>query len=209
MFIIEVDTKFSVATIVFFICVFLLTQLSLRHVSGVVTTEPKEPLLDLYHTHIPEEAIGYQEYSDWIPVSVIVLFVVLDKLEHATEFMFLLSIIYLLRVISFSLTILPSPTQECKQEWESKPETMLRGILNLFYQEGCGDLVFSGHTSCMVMATLFLYKYCFPGNLMAALGLLMYNIIGAITIIGTRLHYSVDVFIASVISVLLFFSFQK
>ena len=97
---------------------------------------------------------------------------------------------------------------KCEWEKNNEPNTMLRGILNIIYQEGCNDLIFSGHTSMMVMSSLFLSYYCLNSPL-ANLLLIIYNIIGFIVIIGTRLHYSVDVFIASVVNVLLFFSFHK
>ena len=120
----------------------------------------------------------------------------------------MISLIYLMRAISFSMTILPSPSVDCKCEWEDEPETFLRKVLNLFYQEGCSDLIFSGHTSMMLMSTYFLIYYCLPNSLMAQLFLVVYNIIGVYVIIGCRLHYSVDSYIATIITTLLFFAFH-
>ena len=122
---------------------------------------------------------------------------------------FLVGIVYLLRAISFSVTILPSPSTHCKCEWEDEPETFLRSLLNIIYQEGCNDLIFSGHTSMMVMSSLYLVHYYLYESKLCMFLILIYNIIGALIIIGTRLHYTTDVFLASVINVLLFFSFNK
>jgi len=201
----------NISVIVLFVCVFVFTQLSLRCVTEVARTEKLNiPLPDLYHQALPENMRDWHEYSDYIPIIPLSLFIITDRGKNSFKFLLLTAIIYLIRAISFSITVLPSPSVKCKCEWEknNEPNTMLRGILNIIYQEGCNDLIFSGHTSMMVMSSLFLSYYCLNSPL-ANLLLIIYDIIGFIVIIGTRLHYSVDVFIASVVNVLLFFSFHK
>ncbi len=208
-FIIELDKQIVIVTILFFIFVFMITQLSLRCVTNVVRNyDVVTPLPDIYHSVLPNEMRNYHEYSDWMPVIPLVLFIILDKFQHSGEFIFLLALVYIIRFISFSLTVLPSPSRDCKCEWENKPDTFLRKTLNLFYQEGCNDLIFSGHTSMMLLSSLFLSWYVFPHNRTALVTIVIYNIIGVIVIIGTRLHYSVDVFIATIICTLLFFAFH-
>lgn len=200
----------SVAIVVLFICVFVFTQLSLRYVTDVARKEKLHaPLPDLYHQALPEHMRNWHEYSDWMPIIPMSMFLLLDKGRHSMEFLFLVAIVYLLRAISFSITVLPSPSTHCKCEWEDEPETMLRSFLNLLYQEGCNDLIFSGHTSMMVMSSLFLCYYYLNKSIFSQLLIVVYNIIGFIVIIGTRMHYSTDVFLATVINVLLFFSFQR
>lgn len=199
----------NISIIVLLICVFVFTQLSLRYVTDVARNEKlHKPLPDLYHQALPEHMRDWHEYSDWMPIIPMTLFVLMDKGKHGFDFVFMVAIIYLLRAISFSITVLPAPSTECECEWEHEPKTMLRGMLNLLYQEGCNDLIFSGHTSMMVMSSLFLCYYCLSGSVLPQLLLVVYNIIGFVVIIGTRMHYSTDVFLASVINVLLFFSFR-
>lgn len=198
--------------IILFICVFLFTQLCLRYVTDIAKTEElHKPLPDIYHNALPESMREWHEYSDFMPIVPLVLFHLLDKLNHFYEFWILASIIYLMRAICFSLTVLPSPSRTCKCEWEegNEPETPLRQFLNIIYQEGCNDNIFSGHTSMMVMSSLFLVTYIVPNSILCKLLLLIYNIIGFIIIIGTRLHYSVDCFLASVINVLLFYAYKN
>ena len=200
--------KRIIIIIILFICIFIFTQLSLRFVTKVARDEKLDvPLPDLFHQALPEYMREWHEYSDWVPLIPLILFIILDKGKHYYKFIFMISLIYLMRAISFSITVLPSPSRDCVCEWEQQPETPLRSFLNILYQEGCNDLIFSGHTSMMIMSTLFLLYYCLPDNTFIHILFLIYNIMGCLIIIGTRLHYSTDVFIASVINILLFFSF--
>ena len=196
----------TVGTILFFLSVVAVTQLSLRRVTRIVTDEPREPLRDLLHSVLPEWLSEYHEYVDWFPMLVIGLLAILDRFVHAVEFIWLLGILFLLRVISYNLTILPSPEKACKNQWDHEPETYLRRVLNIMWQEGCGDLMFSGHTVCMVLGSLFICKYCCVGNYLAYGTLIAYNILGMVLIVGTRMHYSVDVFMAAVVTILVFVS---
>lgn len=207
---IEESYSQKVVIMVLFICVFVFTQLSLRQVTQI-TRENKivTPLFDLYHQVLPEEMREWHEYSDWVPILPLLLFLYLDRGQHCFKFLFMVGILYLLRAISFSVTILPSPSVDCKCEWEHQPESILRSILNICYQEGCNDLIFSGHTSMMIMSSLFLVYYYLPNYPLSQCMLFFYNVFGVLVIIGTRLHYTVDVYIASIICILLFFSFHQ
>lgn len=195
--------------VICFVSIFIFTQLCLRYVTQIADQKGlNQPLPDLFHQYLPEKMRDWHEYSDWVPVTPLVLFLILDKFKHFAEFWTLASIIYLMRAICFSITVLPSPSQSCECEWEKEPETPLRKLLNVLYQEGCNDCIFSGHTSMMVMSSLFLIHYILPKSIFTIIPIIIFNIIGFLTIIGTRLHYSVDVFLASVINILLFYSFK-
>lgn len=189
-----------IGTIVFFVVVFILTKISTVRVTMKVSEDPREPLEDVIHSALPEWVAEYQEYTDWFPTMAVVLFVIFDRFEHALEFIWLLGILYFLRLVSYSVTIVPNPDANCNKS----PDTALRGVFHQVWQEGCGDLIFSGHTMCMVLASLFVCRYCFPGNPVVAGALVAYNVAGMLLIVGTRMHYTVDVFIATVVTVLLF-----
>lgn len=209
--ILDIDSSLIIPTILLFICSFTMTQLSLRCVTEIAReTKLDTPLPDIYHRALPHTMREYHEYADWMPIIPLFLFIFLDRFKNAGIFLFLIGILYLMRAISFSLTVLPSPETNCKCEWEHEPETFLRKILNFIYQEGCNDLIFSGHTAMMLMSSLFLSWYCSDvyNNIFAKLLLVLYNILGVIVIIGTRLHYSVDTYISTIITTLLFFSFH-
>lgn len=186
--------------------VFALTQLNNRNINEIVVKEEHhDPLPDLFHTILPPELREWHEYSDYVPIIPLGFFLLIDQGKHFFIFLYVCSLVYLFRSIAFSLTILPSPTPHCECEWEVDPETTLRGFLNLLYQEGCNDLIFSGHTSMMVISSLFLIYYHFGNSFFAKFFFLIYNLFGMCVIVGTRLHYSVDVFLGSAISLMIFF----
>ena len=207
--IIQFDKKLTIISTIFFISVFIFTQIGNRCVTEIARDQfMYTPLPDVYHNALPESMRQWHEYSDWIPITPLVLFILLDRFEHAGEFLLMIGIIYLIRAISFNLTVLPAPHPECKCEWEDEPETFLRSLLNILYQESCNDLIFSGHTSMMLMSSLFLAYYCVPNSILAKLFLIFFNIMGVLVIIGTKLHYGVDCWLACIINTLLFFAFH-
>lgn len=186
--------------------VFALTQINNRNINEIVVKEEHhDPLPDLFHTILPHWLREWHEYSDYVPIVPLVFFLLIDQGSHFFIFLYVITLVYLLRSIAFGLTILPCPTPHCECEWEVDPKTTLRGILNLLYQEGCNDLIFSGHTSMMVTSSLFLIYYHFRGSLWVKIMFLCYNLVGIFTIVGTRLHYSVDVFLGSLVSTVVFF----
>ena len=192
--------------IITFISIFIFTQLCIRYSTEISREYNLDtPLPDLYHQALPDYRL-YHEYTDFMPVIPLILFIYLDKFNHIYEYLLLISIIYILRAICFTVTVLPSPSKECECEWEIEPKTKLRKFLNIIYQEGCNDCIFSGHTSTMIMSTLFLLRYNINNTFVKVI-LIIYNILGALAIIVTRLHYTVDVFLATIINILLFFAF--
>lgn len=208
--IIDYNGRLTIAVSVFFVTVFIMTQMSLRSVTDLAREKNMDsPLPDIYHTVLPTKMREWHEYADWLPIIPLVMFLAIDRFKNAGDFITMISLIYLMRAISFSLTVLPSPDTSCKCEWEDTPNTFLRSILNILYQEGCNDLIFSGHTSMMLMSSLFIMYYYLQGKYLQQFMLIMFNCIGVFVIIGTRLHYSVDVFIATIITTLLFFAFHK
>jgi shingomyelin synthase len=206
----DINKKTSFIIILFLIVVFVLTQLGTRSVTEIAKYNKLDtPLPDLFHNSFPDDMRNWHEYTDWMPFIPLILFITLDKGKNLLQFLFLIGVVYVIRFIAFSITILPAPSVICECEWETEPETFLRRMLNILYQEGCNDLLFSGHTSLMLMSTLFLIHYCLDDSVIAKLFLIMYNILGIILIIGTKLHYSVDVYLATIITTLLFFSFNN
>ena len=101
-----------------------------------------------------------------------------------------------LRMLSFILTLLPSPGEHCSEE-EFTPPSVSEIFSRLDTDGGCGDLVFSSHQmyalllSCAVTEYLpnGIWKFlCIPVWLLSlALSLL---------IVAQRAHYTVDVFAA-------------
>ena len=66
--------------------------------------------------------------------------------------------------------------------------------------------MFSGHAAYYVLMTMF-FIY-FGKNKIENIIILIYAIIGTITVIAGRLHYTVDIFVATFITILSFYTFR-
>jgi len=110
--------------------------------------------------------------------------------------LWVVTICFIGRIVSFTFTLLPSPSSFCyPTDPEYNPPTTAWEIisrLDLF--TGCGDLVFSSHTTYTTVCALVYIHYgswksikVFVGTSVVCVGLL---------IIGLRRHYTVDVWLA-------------
>ena len=141
-------------------------------------------LPDLFHNILPDLS-AYEQLIDLIPASLGLLVIIfcrknitLRLRKIATQ----LSIVYLLRVITSSVTVLPSPI--CTT---SRPSCKAIG--------GCHDLIFSGHTSTMLIFAWHLQR-CFPEY---RTHLILFCILGSAVIVATRGHYTIDVIVAWIV----------
>lgn len=100
-----------------------------------------------------------------------------------------LIILYIIRIILNNLTILPA-TEKCNKE-----------ISYIFNFGGCCDLLFSGHTSLVLLSSLYIIFYLNPSFNKY---ILLYNILNSFFIIINRYHYTNDVLIGWIISIFIF-----
>ncbi|GMI11349.1 hypothetical protein TrVE_jg4938 [Triparma verrucosa] len=128
----------------------------------------------------------------------------------------------LLRSFTVIMTSLPDASPECAKQFvragkgtsykdrnfeEAVVKSFQRAWL-LIIQPGkhitCGDMVFSGHTTFITLAMLVFAQYCYSAHptknkkLLACVRYCIYLIwfVGVIAIVGTKLHYTLDVFLA-------------
>lgn len=106
-----------------------------------------------------------------------------------TEFLSFYLVVILIRCITINLTILPK-NKNCENTC-SKSE-----IIN-----GCFDKIFSGHFATLFLATLVFYKYNIIKNIPI---LSIINIVNALIILTTRSHYTIDIIVSIVITLLVF-----
>ena len=113
-------------------------------------------------------------------INMILVFILLPLCFHhdmLINFLYYISIIVLLRMITISLTILPKD-KHCNHS------TYLFG--------GCYDKIFSGHTACVFLACLIYIQY---GYIPSYVGYIVSIIYGCLMIAG-RGHYTIDVVLA-------------
>lgn len=178
------------------VAVFLmLMSLSNKRLKTFHIESRKEPLHDLGHklfNKIPED---YHHIVD-ISLTVILLYAVYKIRSTKTiKFMIIETLTVLfIRMISINLTIMPSSNSEC-----------IIGHSKFLSESQCNDMMFSGHTSLVFLLLLNMYHNSIINKLQFSTILLSYISI----LLATRSHYSVDIYIAIVISFLTDFCFRS
>ena len=144
----------------------------------------EKPLYDILHNTLPNLK-AYDRYIDLIPsllgIFVVCLMVNGDSPIQVKKILRQLSMLFILRMLTTSITILPSPI--CSS---SKKACAIGG---------CHDCIFSGHTAVMLLLSFYISQ----SNPSFSKILVLYNIVGSLLIISTRNHYTIDVFIAWIV----------
>lgn len=183
---------------------------------------PRTPLPDLIFEHIPEQQWAWSA-SDTIVItlgSLMITFGVLHKHRWIVcrRFCFITGQLYLLRGICMGVTWLAIPgryqREHCveladpKEYWYVVGRRVARFLLTFGVfpvgngnQRLCGDYIFSGHTLVIIVSwyTVSLYlpsKKCRP----ILFAFKISSMIGMVLIVLCRMHYTVDVILAFIIS---------
>jgi hypothetical protein len=118
------------------------------------------------------------------------------------------SALLLLRSVSIVLTGLTNPDPRCANCQYGCPSSLIDAIkmtISRFPFWSCGDLVFSGHTVEFVLSACIWLSYCksrFLRLIAASTACL-----GVASLVGCRYHYSIDVFMALLLSYLVWSSY--
>ena len=141
-------------------------------------------LRDIGHLYLPH--FKKNAFSDIVPIIVGSLSLILVR-DNRDVILPSLSVLYILRIIAYNLTVLPTSNKKCD-------------IKNKNIGEGCHDKIFSGHTGFVVLLCLFISerypKFSIPGVLLSILQMFLS--------VATRAHYSVDVYIGTLVAFLIY-----
>lgn len=118
-----------------------------------------------------------------------------------------------LRCMSFIFTILPSPSDQCNlQSTEYNPPKNIDEIFTRFDMfNGCGDLIFSGHTTIIIIISLTIMYYSIGlfnnkrNEKIFLIFIIFYTLFFFVVILIARNHYTVDVVIAIYTCILCFY----
>ena len=127
---------------------------------------------------------------------------------------FVMALCLICRSISFLSTSLPGPAPHCQPSSTeySPPETIYDVLFTLDAFKGCGDLIFSSHTTLCFTLILTVHVYSpqfFPKKICHILSYCVFFpiiAIMAILIIAARKHYTVDIVVALYTTPLLYYA---
>ena len=151
----------------------------------------EKPLPDLGHKIIPSISTDFILLSDTILVSMfLIMFISVKSPKVLCEFFRKGIFILVLRSISILLTDLPQiNTYLCFTQNNRQKDSNCTN-----------DYTFSGHTSITLLLSLFVMK-TIPYLKIPMIGI---NLLQVFIILSTRMHYSIDVFMAIVLTICIY-----
>ncbi len=165
---------------------------------------PNGQLPDLGFQAIPDVNLGFRPEDIILGVlalATLVYFVVVGRFVMVLRRYFtILAFFFWIRGAWIMVTRLPSPNSLCTQLVSTAPYLDAFRVVG-FVANTCNDLTVSGHTFNMITFALIWTEY--TGWFAVHLLFWLAAIAGQLTIIANRFHYTMDVFAANVVGILL------
>jgi len=159
------------------------------------------PLYDRGHNFIP---LLSKNIPDIGLISFIIYFVFRWAIKYPTvliNYLWMISILFIGRVILISVTQYPPGLPGCSTVHKNDPINFK--IFRKGWNE-CLDYMYSGHTiHCVLVALFTLYV---SNSHFEKILILFLTFLEIIFIIGSRIHYTSDVLVATIVTILMFFS---
>ena len=199
--------KPSVYALVSFICFCIIHYFNVAMAQYVSNPEyDKEGLADVIHNMIP--IWPPEPITPTLLTITIILYTLVRigfmKIEYIGYFFNILSIILVLRLPAFLVTITPPPGKiglrkdTCRYRY-------ITNILKASYKEEkfvCVDNLFSAHAAFIVISMMFILTYStIP---IEKIIVVLVSILTLFMLVSERYHYTSDVYISSIISYLVF-----
>jgi hypothetical protein len=159
------------------------------------------PLFDRGHNFLP---LFPKILPDIGLIVFLVYFIFRWCIHHPStlvNYLWMISLLFIGRVFLLTLTQLPPAVQGCSSVKKNEPLhfTVFRKGWN-----ECLDYMYSGHTiHCVLIALFTLYLSSSLGEKVI---ILLLTIIEIVFIIGSRIHYTADVLVGTIVTILIFFS---
>lgn len=155
-------------------------------ISNRISENNSVPLPDVLHDILPDLSnMNRYMIDDFLITCTTIVFFVVHKLTYIDDILILYNSIMLFRLITMSVTNLPSPSDKCSTDNKSLVIRVLSG--------GRNDLIFSGHTTLMLLLLLFISK---GTSLLWQCILFIFAAAFSLLLIVLRNHYTVDVILA-------------
>lgn len=156
--------------------------------------------------HYSKSELIVQIISIVYSISFIVLVLLnKSKFEILDKFIYQISILYIIRIISYTLTIIPPSNSNClKDKKFIKSDSFIELIKKFLTGKlfgGCSDLLFSGHMTFLLTITIYFIKYKLV-TIIPNFILWIFSGIYALLILIARSHYSIDILYSYLITIL-------
>lgn len=119
-----------------------------------------------------------------------------------------ITIAFVIRIVSFLVTLLPASSEFCfpSDPDYNPPTSVIEILFRLDLFTGCGDLVFSSHTTYTTVCSLLYVQYGTKPLIKVILGILVFGL--GLLIVAFRKHYTLDVWLAWTIAPMVYELFR-
>lgn len=151
--------------------------------------------------------------------TVVFLLVTPKRNKHIRRLLWCTSVLYLLRSFTISMTVFPNPYKQCEWTMNIKDIDLVDTYsytwlfvmdfldILLMKTKTCGDVMYSGHTALVTSMAMCWIISC--KKLAVRLVIISISIVILLSVISTRFHYTDDVLIGSVITILVYYAYSS
>uniref|UniRef100_A0A6C0II71 Sphingomyelin synthase-like domain-containing protein n=1 Tax=viral metagenome TaxID=1070528 RepID=A0A6C0II71_9ZZZZ len=159
------------------------------------------PLFDRGHNLLP---LLSKRLPDIGLILFILYFIIRWAIQYPTtliNYLWIISLLFIGRVVLLSVTQFPPGLPGCSTVKEG--DSLYFNVFRKGWNE-CLDYMYSGHTIHCVLVTLFtLYL---SSSMFEKIAIIMVTLLEIGLIIGSRIHYTADVLVGTLVTILIFFS---
>lgn len=124
------------------------------------------------------------------------------KINNINKFLWCMSLIFTIRLFTYSITIEPPPLPKCYSRLDGQP--FVWNVLKYLYDDAdntCLDMMFSGHASYFTLVCLYIVRNSkYSIERMVNIVMLL---VGIFCIIASHIHYTADVIVGVILTVLM------
>lgn len=189
--------------ICFYIAIIILTIFITENIADYKYND--DGLYDTLHNSFDKIiSMKYTNYIVFIFMIYCIIRFIFINTRYIGDALILISVLFILRLLTFTLTNVPPPyiLKKNKELCKYKLFGKHFGFSFNNIASTCNDFMFSGHTIHIIAFLLFILY--FSNNLIEKIVLFCLSLIILFFIINSRMHYTSDVVVAIIITFLLF-----
>ncbi|EFC38536.1 predicted protein [Naegleria gruberi] len=205
--------------IMYFIATALITKFTLLFFVIPRVSTNMEPARDVFLENLPHASQTAFTISEILALVGIVMMLMVaffrkrNKLAIFHRYLFIHATLLNIRTLCISVTTFSIPTSEYKENCIrlqnlSLAERLGKALNITNFGDTCGDYVFSGHATALILVFWFVWYYSHSDRWSKAVRMIFNTILFTVTFVGCFLiivakeHYTVDVILGVVISVM-------
>lgn len=157
----------------------------------------ESPLFDRGHNFFPLISQTYPNVLMGLFIGYFVLRWGILYPQTLTNYLWMITVLFMVRVIVLTVTQLPPPLKGCSTVSKDDPLHFI-----VLKKMECLDLMYSGHTIHTVLVMMF--TLCLSPYWMERYAVVFFTLLEICLIISSRIHYTADVLVAILVTFLIF-----